>query len=41
MTNICAIFFVGKNCTNTEIYTSADIYAIRNLDEGNNNSLPK
>ena len=34
---ICPNFFFNKNCT--EICSSADIYAIRNLDEGNNNSL--
>ena len=32
--------FFSKNCTNTETYSFADIYAIRILDEGNNNSLP-
>ena len=30
----------SQNCTNTEIYSSDDIYVIRNLDEGNRNSLP-
>ena len=32
--------FFQQNCANTETYSLADIYAIRNLDEGNNNSLP-
>ena len=32
--------YFSKNCTNTETYSFADIYAIRSSDEGNKNSLP-
>ena len=35
MTNICAVFFFGKNCANTETRSFADMCRIRILDEGN------
>ena len=33
-------FFFSKNRANTETHSFADIYGIRILEEGNNNSLP-